>query len=156
MKLSGYSKKLGITYRTAWNHYKAGKIPGAYRLHTGTIIVPDIKENQEGRTAVYARVSSSENKPNLLTQSRRIQDFCVAKGWEVSCVVEECGSGLNDSRKKLFGLLKDKRITRIVVEHKDRLTRFGFNYIKELWFGEIVIINEVVEDEKDLMQDFVS
>ena len=42
------------------------------------------------------------------------------------------------------------------MEHKDRLTRFGFNYIKYLWSGEIVVINEVVEDEKDLMQDFVS
>jgi predicted site-specific integrase-resolvase len=47
-------------------------------------------------------------------------------------------------------------VSRIVVEHKDRLTRFGFNYIKNLWVGEIVIINEVTEDEKDLMQDFVS
>jgi predicted site-specific integrase-resolvase len=42
------------------------------------------------------------------------------------------------------------------VEHKDRLTRFGFNYIKELWHGEIIIINEVDNDEHDLMQDFVS
>lgn len=53
-------------------------------------------------------------------------------------------------------LLLDKNISRIVVEHKDRLTRFGFNYIKTLWHGEIIIINEVTEDEKDLMQDFVS
>ncbi|OUD13321.1 hypothetical protein [Thioflexithrix psekupsensis] len=43
-----------------------------------------------------------------------------------------------------------------MVEHKDRLTRFGFNYFKDLWHGEIVIINEVADDEKDLMQDFVS
>lgn len=43
-----------------------------------------------------------------------------------------------------------------MVEHEDRLTRFGFNYINDLWHGEIVIINEVVEDESDLMQDFVS
>lgn len=71
-------------------------------------------------------------------------------------VFEECGSGLNEDRKKLQKLLLDKSITRIVVEHKDRLTRFGFNYIKKLWHGEIVVINEVLEDEKDLMQDFVS
>ena len=62
---------------------------------------------------------------------------------------------INDGRKKLMSLLKDPSITRIVVEHKDRLTRFGFNYIKELWHGEI-IINEVDNDEHDLMQDFVS
>lgn len=57
---------------------------------------------------------------------------------------------------KVEQVLQDKSITRIVVEHKDRLTRFGFNYINDLWHGEMVIINEVVEDETDLMQDFVS
>ena len=155
MKLSDYAKKIGVSYRTAWNHYKAGLIPNAKKLPTGIIIVDDEVSCAAERTAVYARVSSSENKSNLLSQSKRVQDFCAAKGWVVSVVVEECGSGLNDSRKKLQKLLLDKSVTRIVVEHKDRLTRFGFNYIQDLWHGEIVIINEVVEDESDLMQDFV-
>lgn len=157
MKLSDYAKKIGVSYRTAWNHYKAGLIPNARKLPTGIIIVDDdVFVCTAERTAVYARVSSSENKTNLISQSKRVQDFCAAKGWVVSVVVEECGSGLNDSRKKLQQLLQDKSVTRIVVEHKDRLTRFGFNYIHDLWHGEIVIINEVVEDESDLMQDFVS
>ncbi len=156
MKLSDYAKKLGLQYRTVWSLYDSGRIPGAYKLSTGTIIVPDEKTDHEGITATYARVSSSENKPNLLSQSKRIQDFCSAKGWVVSKVVEECASGLNDNRKKLEQLLLDKNVSRIVVEHKDRLTRFGYNYIKKLWHGEIVIINEVTEDERDLMQDFVS
>lgn len=155
MKLSAYAKKLGVSYQTAWNHYKAGLIPNARKLPTGIIIVDDEMQGVPERTAVYARVSSSENKTNLLAQSKRVQEFCAAKGWIVSVVVEECGSGLNDDRKKLQKLLHDKTITRIVVEHKDRLTRFGFNYIKDLWHGEIVVINEVVEDEQDLMQDFV-
>ena len=156
MKLSQYAKKLGICYRAAWNHYKAGKIPGAYSLATGTIIVPEEESKNHGLVATYARVSSSENKPNLISQSKRIQDFCAANGWVVSIVVEECGSGLNDGRKKLMSLLTNKNVSKIVVEHKDRLTRFGFNYIKNLWNGELVVINEVKEDERDLMQDFVS
>jgi predicted site-specific integrase-resolvase len=157
MKLSTYAKKLGIGYRTAWNHYKAGKIPGAYSLSSGTIIVPDCTESKSKEVvAVYARVSSSENKSNLISQSKRVQDFCIANGWIVSKIVEEVGSGLNDNRKKLEQLLLDKNVSKIVVEHKDRLTRFGFNYIEKLWPGEIVVINKVVEDEKDLMQDFVS
>lgn len=157
MKLSNYAKSLGITYKTAWNHYRAGLIQNARQLPTGIIIVDDDKSlNRKERTAVYARVSSSMNKNNLSSQSKRVQDFCAAKGWEVAVVVEEIGSGLNDNRKKLNSLLMDKTITRIVVEHKDRLTRFGATYIKSLWNGEIVVINEVLEDEKDLMQDFVS
>ena len=156
MKLSAYAKKLGVSYQTAWNHYKAGLIPNARKLPSGIIIVDEEASSIPDRTAVYARVSSSENKTNLVSQSKRVQDFCAAKGWIVSVVIEECGSGLNDDRKKLQKLLLDKSVTRIVVEHKDRLTRFGFNYIRDLWHGEIVIINEVIEDESDLMQDFVS
>ena len=156
MKLSEYAKSIGVTYRTAWNHYKAGKIPNAIMLPSGHVFInPEVKTRVD-RTVVYARVSSSENKANLASQAKRVQDFCAAKGWVVNAVVEECGSGLNDGRKKLMAVLNDKATTRIVVEHKDRLTRFGFNYIKELWQGEIVIINEVETDEQDLMQDFVS
>jgi putative resolvase len=61
---------------------------------SGVIIVDDemIKTNE--RTAVYMRVSSSENKTNLLSQFKRVQDFCAAKGWVVSVVVEECDSRL--------------------------------------------------------------
>jgi putative resolvase len=156
MKLSDYAKKNGIGYRTAWNHYKLGLIPNARKLPSGIIIVDEELPIKPDKTAVYARVSSSENKSNLLAQSARVQNFCAARGWVVSVVVEECGSGLNDNRKKLRQLLLDKTITRLVVEHQDRLTRFGFNYLKDLWHGEIVIINEVADDEKDLMQDFVS
>lgn len=158
MKLSDYSKKIGVTYRTAWNMFKRGDIEWAYQLPSGTIIVPDGKvvNDQPIYTSVYARVSSSENKNNLKTQSKRVQDFCIAKGWVVNKVVEDFGSGLNDNRKKLIDLLTDGKTNRIVVEHKDRLTRFGFNYISTLWNGDIVVINEVTEDEKDLMQDFVS
>lgn len=157
MKLSQYAKKVGVTYRTAWEMYKRGDIPKAYALKSGTIIVPDENlEQSNDFTVVYARVSSSENKSNLSTQSKRVQDFCVAKGWVVNKVVEECASGLNDNRPKLKEVLCDSRVTRVVVEHKDRLTRFGFNYIKYLWKGELVVINEVAESEKDLMQDFVS
>ncbi len=156
MKLSKYAKELGVTYRTAWNMFQAGDINGAYKLPTGTIIVPNEVDDKQEYVAVYARVSSSENRANLVAQSKRVQKFCQAKGWVVKRVEEECASGLNDKRPKLMKLLKDKAVTRIVVEHKDRITRFGFNYIKELWQGELVVINEVQEDEKDLMQDFVS
>lgn len=156
MKLSDYAKELGVCYKTAWNYFKAGRIPGAYRTGTGTVIVPSGASLDNGLTATYSRVSSSENKSNLTSQSKRVQAFCEAKGWVVDLVVEECGSGLNDERKKLMALLKNHRVKRIVVEHKDRLTRFGFNFLQTLWSGEIVIINHVAEDERDLMQDFVS
>jgi predicted site-specific integrase-resolvase len=68
MKLSEYAKKIGVTYRTSWNHYKAGMIPNAKKLPSGLIIVDDEVIKTKDRTAVYARVSSSENKANLLSK----------------------------------------------------------------------------------------
>jgi predicted site-specific integrase-resolvase len=77
----------------------------------------------------------------------------------VDKVVKEIGSGLNDNRKKLEKILLDSTLNRIVVEHKDRFSRFGLNSIKlllNLQDREIVIVNEVLNDRDDLMQDFVS
>ena len=108
MKLSAYAKKLGVTYRTAFSYYQQGIIKGAYQLPTGTIIVPDeIKEKSE-YTIVYARVSSSENKSNLDSQAKRLQQFCEANGWIVNEVVKECASGLNDKRPKLQKIFNER------------------------------------------------
>lgn len=158
MKLSKWAKLQGICYKTAWILFHQNKIPGAYTLQSGAIIVPDpspISSKQE-HNIVYARVSSSENKPNLDSQALRVSEFCNAKGWIVHEIIKECASGLNDNRPKLQKIFKDKKATRIIVEHKDRLTRFGFEYIKTLFDGEIIVINEVVEEKQDLMNDFVS
>ena len=157
MKLSEWAKKHDYTYRGAYNVYKAGKIPNAQQLPTGTIIIDEPKtETKPDYTIVYARVSSSENKDNLESQALRVSQFCSANGWIVKEIVKECASGLNDTRPKLHKILKNKNVTRIVVEHKDRLTRFGFEYIKTLFDGEIIIINEVLEEKQDLIQEFVS
>lgn len=156
MKISQYARENSICYRTAWKMAREGKIPSK-RLPTGTYVILEHKQEQrEEYVLVYARVSSSENKDNLESQARRVSEFCAARGWVVREVVKECASGLNDARPKLLKILKEKKATKIVVEHKDRLTRFGFEYLKALYPGELVIINEVTENEKDLMQDFVS
>ena len=154
MKLSDYAKKNSISYQTAWNHFKAGKIPNAHQLSTGTIVID--APTKEGITVIYSRVSSSQNRNNLKAQSERLQAFCAAKGWEVGAVVEECASGLNDSRPKLNKILSDRNVIRIVVEHKDRLTRFGFNHLKLLFPGEIIVINQTDDKESEIIEDLIS
>lgn len=165
MKLSIYAKEMGITRHTATRWFHEGRIPGAYQLDTGTIIVPnDIFEQNkvnEGRTIIYARVSSSEQrKTNLETQAQRLIDFSIANGWQIDEVIKEVGSSLNDERPKLVNLLmSDEPIRRIVVEHKDRLTCFGFNYLEILAKKqnfEIVVVNKAEDDKEDLIQDFIS
>jgi predicted site-specific integrase-resolvase len=160
MKLSKWAKEQGITYQTAWNLFKQGKIPNAYKLGSGTIIVPEIKYITKPEYIItYARVSSAENKPNLERQSERLVKFCNANGWQVHQEIKEIGSALNDSRKKLIQFLESGKPTKIIIEHKDRLTRFGFKYIEILCKHidcEIIIINNSENDRDDLMQDFVS
>lgn len=160
MKLSEYAKQNNITYRTAWEHFRKGLINGARQLPTGTIVIDEIKPIRKRKyVVIYARVSSSENKGNLENQAKRLTEYCNANGWRVKEVIKEIGSGLNDSRKKLLKILKEEKATIIVVEHKDRLTRFGFQYINEacIKFGcKIHIVNDINNDEQDLMQDFVS
>lgn len=158
MKLSEYAKRNSITYQSAWNHFKNGLIPNARQLPSGTVVVDEdvIVKHKPGHIVVYARVSSSENKSNLDSQAERLVQFCNAKGWSVNEVVKECASGLNDNRPKLAKIFTDRKATKLVVEHKDRLTRFGFNYIKLLFNDcDIVVVNEC-EDDKDLFEDFVS
>lgn len=161
MKLSVWAKKQGIHYKTAWNMYKKGLLKNAGQLPTGTIIINEERENSKipGKVAVYARVSSNENKDNLSRQIERLLLYSNAKGYKVEKVVKEIGSGLNDKRPKLEKLLLDKSVEIIVVEHKDRLSRFGLNYIEkllEMQKRKIEIINNLETDKEDLMQDFVS
>ena len=166
MKLSEYARRIGVKRHTAYRWFKRGEIPSAVQLPSGTIYVPDeIFENElkskQGLTVVYARVSSSEyRKTHLETQVERLTQFAIANGWVVDKVIKEVGSGLNDERKKLTELLlSDEPIARIIVEHKDRLTRFGFNYLeilaKKQGF-EIIVVNPTVTDQEDLIQDFTS
>lgn len=160
-KLSEYASKHGIHYRTAYDHFKRGVIPGAYQLPTGTIVIPEdyTAPKPQDYTIIYSRVSSSENRPNLDSQAERLLQFCCANGWIVKGDIREVGSGLNDSRKKLLSILKEGKATRLVVEHKDRLARFGVTYIQEClkkFRCDLVIVNETDSRREDLLQDFVS
>lgn len=157
MKLSEYAKKNSISYQTAWNHFNKGLIPNARQLPSGTVVVDEVIEtSKQEYVIVYARVSSSENRSNLDSQATRLQQFCEAKGWVVNEVVKECASGLNDNRPKLSKIFTERKATKLVIEHKDRLTRFGFNYIKMLFNDcDIIVVNEC-ETDQDLFEDFVS
>ena len=161
IKLSEYAKRFGVSYRTAWNRYKAGRFPDAIQDDDGHIYLPmsHFVRDDDVKVAVYARVSSSDRKDNLDTQAERLVSYCNARGYKVSKVVKEIGSGLNDERKKLEQLLTDISIKIIVVEHKDRFSRFGANYIQkllEMQGRRLEIVNEASDDKVDLMEDFIS
>ena len=161
MKLSQYAKKVGVIYRTAFRWWQNGQIKG-YQLPSGTIVVTEGEEHsakQNEQVAIYARVSSHEHRANLERQAERLEDSCAAKGYQVSKIVKEIGSGVNDNRAKFLALLEDQRMTTIVVEHKDRATRFGFRYLETLLRSQgrtFEVVNLSENNREDLLADLVS
>jgi putative resolvase len=114
---------------------------------------------QAEKVAIYARVASPEHRENLERQAARLADYCAARGYPVAQVVKEVASGVNDSRPKLLALLRDTSVTRIVVEHRDRLTRFGFHYLEALLQAQgrtIEVVNLAENDQEDLLADLVA
>jgi predicted site-specific integrase-resolvase len=159
-KVSKYAKMHGVTMRTVWNWIRRGDLKIEKTATGRVLIIEDSAEVQKEKTvAIYTRVSSIENKDNLERQADRMISYCNAKGYKVSKIVKEIGSGLNDKRPKLESLIIDATIDIIVVEHSDRLARFGINYIDKLLKMQgrnIEIVNPVTNEKEDLVQDFVS
>jgi putative resolvase len=159
MKLSQYAKQQGISYRTALRWFRDGTIQG-YQAPSGTIIVTQREPVQVAqKVAIYARVSSSEHREDLERQAERLSHYCTVRGYQVATVVKEIASGINDSRPKLLNLLKDTTITRVVVEHRDRLTHFGFHYIDALFSvqGRVIeVVNPAQNDTEELLGDLTS
>ena len=147
--------------RGACGLWHRGELP-AHQLSSGTVIVevpPTPHAVRPQKVAVSARVSSAENRKSLDRQVERVSAFCAAKGWQGAQVVKECGSGLNDQRPQFLPLLADSSISHIMVEHKDRCSRFGVASIQTVLKAhgrELVIVNEVEEGQHDVLQDVVA
>ena len=162
IKLSTYAKNMSLQYGTALKHWHMGKISGFQDKDTGTIFVLDEQNEHptvQGTVAIYARVSSSQNRQNAKRQLERLKDYAIAKGYSVVSETIEIASGLNDKRPKLEKLLKSNDYEILLVEHKDRLTRFGFNYIETLLARnnqKVEVVNIVEEEKEDLINDLVS
>ena len=128
-----------------------------YQVPTGTIIVAeDEPVLNSQKVAIYARVSSAEHRTNLERQAERLLHYCEARGYQVWQVIKEIASGVNDSRPKLLSLLKDTSNTLMVVEHRDRLTRFGFHSIETLLETQgrkIEVVKRAENEKVDLIAD---
>lgn len=161
IKLSEYAKIMHRCYRTMWNKFHAGELPNAYADEHNSIYVRiGEDEEREKVSVIYCRVSSHDQKNDLERQVERLSDFAIRNGYIINRVYKEIASGLNDKRKELQKILEDEKVTTIIVENKDRLTRFGFNYIETLLKRNevnIVVASEVEDGNKnDLIQDFIS
>lgn len=130
------------------------------RLQTELLDIPPADAKKENRkTIAYARVSSADQKLDLLRQSKRLTQYCQSKHWNYD-LIEDLGSGVNYKKKglnKLIELLCNQAVSRLVLTHKDRLLRFGSPLLFKLcqFFGtEIIILEE--NSQKTFEQELVA
>ena len=108
-----------------------------------------------GRTVAYCRVSSHDQRDDLERQAGRVGLWASEHGLSVDEVVTEVGSGMNAKRPRLARLLADGEVARIVVEHRDRLARFGVEHLTAALCAQgraILVVDEGGVDD-DLVRD---
>jgi len=159
MKLSVWAKENGLTYRTAWRMWRDGRLPvPAEQLATGTVLVHPPQVQAVEAVALYARVSSGDQKADLERQLGRLAEYASREKLTVTRSVSEIGSGLNGHRTKIMRLLADPTVRVIVVEHRDRLARFGSEYIESALSasGRKLVVVDPSEMKDDLVQDMIA
>jgi len=168
VSISQAAKELGVTAKTLRGWEEQGKIDAErtvgghrrYDLAKLQGLVPR-KPQPGGRITIgYTRVSSHDQKDDLVRQVALMESFCAANGWTFE-IMEDMGSGLNYRKRGLRRLIKricSGEVGRLVLTHKDRLLRFGADLVFMLCehFGtEVVLINASEETtfEADLVSD---
>jgi predicted site-specific integrase-resolvase len=153
MKLSVWAKQQGITYKTAWRMWNDGRLPvPAHQLPTGTVIL-DVPEQASIGVALYARVSSADQKADLDRQLARLSEYAAKQRLVVVDAVKEVGSGLNGHRRNMIRLLRNPQVNAIVVEHRDRLMRFGIEYVEAALAAQGRRL--IVVDQSEVTDDIV-
>ncbi|HWQ17284.1 MAG TPA: IS607 family transposase [Sulfolobales archaeon] len=169
-KTAEAAKALNISVSTVKKWVKEGKIKAIRVGKLWMIPESEIRRILSGkkdkiRAVIYARVSSHKQKADrdLDRQIERLRSYCSARGYIVVDIITDVASGLDENReglKRLIEMAINKQMDVIVVEFKDRLTRFGFEYLRKLFETHSVAIEVVEESGKgymeELVEDFIS
>jgi len=132
VNLKEWAEQQGVSYWTALRWFHSGRLPvPAYQVDRLIMIgEPDAVSERSGSTVVYARVSSADQRPDLDRQVARVTEWATGQELSVDRVVTEVGSALNGKRRRFLALLRDPKVSTIVVEHRDRFARFGAEYVE--------------------------
>ena len=156
MNLKEWARGQGIHPVTAYRWFRDGRLPvPAHRV--GGLILVDAPGSAAatGSVAVYARVSSADQRTDLDRQVARVTAWATGEGLSVGRVVTEVGSALNGKRRKFLALLRDESVITIVVEHRDRFARFGAEYVEAALSaqGRRLLVVDPAEMDDDLVRD---
>lgn len=123
----------------------------------------NLSNNSIKKNIIYIRVSSNNQKNDLKSQKDFLSKFTINMGLSINEIYEDIGSGLNYKRKNFLKLIKEVingEINSIVIAHKDRLIRFGFDFFEWLcneYNTKIYIINdEKLSPQEELCKDLTS
>jgi len=168
--ITEFARRLGVTVKTLQRWDREGRLvalrtPTHRRVYTDEHlyqILPQ-RQSQERATVVYMRVSSQAQKPDLANQRTVLEQFCAARGLAVTQWVSEIGGGLNFKRPKFLALIDrigTNQVGMIVIAHKDRLMRFGFDLFAHLCrrhlFFLVVMNTETLSPEQEMVQDLMT
>lgn len=171
LSLQEVAKILNVSRKTLrqWDNsgkLKAIKTFGGHRKYIENDIRKlidevEIKEILDKPVAIYGRVSSHEQKQkgDLDRQCQRISEYCAKKKFQIDFIIKDVGSGLSDTRVgfiKLIDLIISKKISKVVIEHKDRLTRFQFEILIKFFDSYGVSIECLEIPDKDSEEEFVN
>ena len=169
--VSEFAKQLGVSVRTLQRWDVQGKLipsrtPTNRRLYTDEHLAQAkgiLGKKIDRKNVVYTRVSSQASLSDLLNQIKMLEQFCAGSGIAVDEWVQEIGGGLNFKRPKfsqLFDEIIDGQIETLVIAHKDRLARFGFEFLEHLCINhdcKLIVMNvESLSPEQEMIQDMLA
>lgn len=156
MKLKEWAKNNGYPYKTALRLFHRGELPVPAKQFSPRMIVVSPKQTGPVRSAaLYARVAKVGSEPALENQIVRMSAFALTQGIVPTRIVREIGSDRYGMRPKLLSLLRDLRIDDIIVERREVLPRFEFEYAEAMLasFNRRIVIVDSFESKDDLETD---
>ena len=159
MNLAAWAESVGVNRHTAYRWFREGTLPVPAERVGRLILVRTAPagEGAAGGVVIYARVSSHDQRADLDRQVARLTVWATEQGLTVRQVVTEVGSGLNGRRPKLRRILSDSDAKVIVVEHRDRLARFGMEHLEAALAaqGRRIVVADPGETTDDLVRDMI-
>lgn len=152
-----FREKYNISPQYLYALKKNGKVKTKPFLGSQVLILDPESSDSDKSVCIYARVSTPKQKTDLENQIKFLRQYLVSKGLNPEYVYSDIASGMNEDRKGLNEMMSDiisGKISKVVISHKDRLTRFGFGYLKTIFSRyntEIEIVN--LEDEKSFQDE---
>lgn len=167
------AKLLGVAVKTLQRWEREGRLVPVARTDSNRRLYTEkqIREfiglrnvaSEPTRLVAYCRVSSAAQKPDLANQRKVLEEFVVAKGLANVEFIEEVGGGLNFKRKRFLALMDEigrREIKTLILAHRDRLTRFGFEWFEHFAKTngcELMVLNqERLSHEQEMVQDLMT